>query len=138
MKTALDIKPYLKEPKFPHFAAGRRTQQLKANARKMRTCVQNGVRKRLPALLRLPILDQSKLRFKNPIPPNPEPMKLATAFSGATQQRNAKEPNIGKTYSGRNCQSVTAARTEKKTIICFLDVLVGCSLCFFCVSKRAV
>ena len=95
------------------------------------TWVQYGVKNKLPALLRLLILDQSRLRFKNPIPPKPAPMKFAVAFLGATQHNKAKDPNIGKTYSGRNCQSVTVASTEKKTTICFLDAADGCSLCFF-------
>jgi len=71
---------------LPHFAAGISIQQLTANARKIRTWVQNGVKKRLPALLRLLILDQSRLRFINPMPPKPDPMKFAVAFLGATKQ----------------------------------------------------
>jgi hypothetical protein len=72
------------------------------------------------------------------MPPNPAPMKLALGFRGATQQRNARDLSIGKAYSGRNCQKITAVSTAKKTYICFLDVDDGCSLWFFCVSKRAV
>ena len=44
---------------------------------------------------------------------------------------------MGKAYSGRNCHSVTADRTRKKTLVCFRDALDGFSRCFFWDSKRA-
>jgi len=134
----LFIRPYLNDPRLPHFAQGNKIQQLATNAKKITTCVQYGVRKRLPLLPRLETFAQSRLKFKNPMPPNPAPMKLALGFRGATQQRKARDPSIGKAYSGRNCQRVTAVSTAKKTYICFLEVDDGCSLWFFCVSKRAV
>ena len=115
-----------------------RTQQFTAKAKKMITWVQNGVKKRLPLFPKLDTLDQSRLRFKNPIPPKPAPMKFAVAFLGATQQRKAKDPSMGKANSGRNCQNVTAPRTAQKVCICFLEVVDGKSLCFFCVSNNAV
>lgn len=124
VKTWLDMRPYLNEPKLPHFAAGINTQQLTTNARKTITCVQNGDKKN-PPTFPFEMLDQSRLKFMKPMPPKPAPMKLATAFSGATQHRNAKDPNIGKTNSGRNCHNVIPPRTEKKTIICFREAVDG-------------
>lgn len=104
----------------------------------MITCVHHGVTNKLPLLLRLLKLDQSNDRFNMPIPPNPEPMKFAVAFLGATQHKNAREPSIGKINSGRNCHVVINASEKKNTFICFLETRVGFAFCFFCVSKRAV
>lgn len=84
------------------------------------------------------MFDQSRDRLRKPIPPKPEPTKLATWLCGATQQRKASEPSIGKTYSGRNCHRVTPSKTNQNTFVCFWDSGVGFCLCFFWVSKRAV
>lgn len=100
----------------------------------MITCVHHGVRNRL---VLTEILDQSSDKFRNPMPPKPPPMKLATLLRGATQQRNASEPSMGKTNSGRNCHRMTAVRTAKKILICLRERRVGFWRCFFCVSKRA-
>lgn len=72
------------------------------------------------------------------MPPKPAPTKLATALFGATQHRKAREPSMGNTNSGRNCQRMTASSTRKKTFDCLRDSAVGFSRCCFCVSKRAV
>jgi hypothetical protein len=64
------------------------------------------------------MLDQSREKFRKPIPPKPEPMKFATGFLGATQHKNASEEVMGKTYSGKNCQRVIPPKHEKKMIIC--------------------
>ena len=138
MKRRLDINSSFQLPRLPHFAAGSSIQQLTTKARKMMTWVHHGVTNKLLELLKLAILDQSSVRFKKPIPPKPEPMKFATLFFGATQQRNAKEPSIGNTNSGRNCHKVIPARTPKNTLICFFETRDGCCLCFFWVSNRAV
>lgn len=109
------MSPCLYEPRFPHLAAGRSTQQLKANAKNNTTCVHQGV-SRIDEPFQL-MFDQSKERFKKPIPPIPDPIKLATGFRGATQQRKASDEVNGKTYSGRNCQSVIPRREKKKIFI---------------------
>lgn len=75
--------------------------------------------------------DQSSDKFSMPIPPNPAPTKFAVGLRGATQQRNASDPSIGQTYSGRNCHSVTPSSTRKKTFSCLCESLVGFSRCFF-------
>ena len=62
---------------LPNFAAGMITQQLTAYARNIITWVQKGVRNRLPPE---DMLDQSKERFRNPMPPKPLPIKLAVAL----------------------------------------------------------
>lgn len=133
-KTRFDMTLWFHLAMFPNLAAGMITQQLTAYARKRITCVQNGVKKRLPPE---EILDQSRERFRNPIPPKPLPMKFAVALCGATQQRKARDPSMGKTNSGRNCHTMTPPRTAKKIFICFLERRVGCSLCFFWVSNSA-
>lgn len=102
------------------------------------TWVYQGVRNKLPILLRLAMVDQSRDRLRNPIPPSPELMKLADAFRGATQHKNASDESIVKTYSGRNCQKNTAIRVRKNTRICLLDTGDGYSLCRVWVSKSAV
>lgn len=129
------MRPCLYEERLPHFTAGIRTQQFTTKAANIMTCVQYSVRNKFVLAL---ISDQSRDRFKNPMPPKPEPRKLAVAFSGATQHKKARDPSIGKTYSGRNCQRITPTRTEKKTFICLLDLAEGCVRSFFCVSKSAV
>lgn len=91
----------------------------------MITCVHHGVTNKLLLLLRLLILDQSKVKFNRPIPPKPDPMKFAVALFGATQHRNAMEPSIGNAYSGRNCHKVMNSNTEKNTFICFLETRDG-------------
>lgn len=115
--------------------AGNKTQQLKAKATNMMTWVHHGVKKRL---VTWEIDDQSKERFRNPMPPNPAPMKFAVGLLGATQHKKAMDPSMGKAYSGRNCHRITPSRTRKKTLICFRDSLVGFSRSFFWVSKSAV
>jgi hypothetical protein len=82
-------------------------------------------------------LDQSRERFKKLIPPMPAPIKLAVALRGATQHRNDNELRNGKTYSGRNCQIITATRTHKKTYFCFFAALES-ELDFLKVSKSDV
>ncbi len=139
VNTLLDIRNCAVDPPSPpHLAAGKSTQQLNANARKIISCVQKGVKNMLPLLLRLDTLDQSSDRFKNPIPPKPEPMKFAVRLCGATQHKNASDPTNGKTYSGRNCHRATPKKAPQKTIIWRLDNGEGYSLCFFCVSNSAV
>lgn len=101
----------------------------------MTTCVHQGFRKRLPLE---DMLDQSRLRFKKPIPPNPAPIKFATWLRGATQHKKARDPSMGKTNSGRNCQRMMPSRAIQKTLVCLRDSCVGFCLCFFCVSNRAV
>jgi hypothetical protein len=138
VNTRLDIKCNFQLSKFPHFAAGNKAQQLNTKARKMMTWVHHGVTNRLLLSLKLLRLDQSSDRFKTLVPPKPEPRKVATELWGATQHRKAKEPSIGKTFSGRNCQGVMPSRTPKKTFIFSRETREGVSLCFFCVSNRAV
>lgn len=99
------------------------------------TCVHHGVRNRLAPEA---MLDQSSDRLRKPMPPKPAPIKLATGLRGATQHRNASDPSMGKTNSGRNCHRMTATSTPKKTRICLLERGDGFSRCFFCVSKSAV
>ena len=116
-------------------AAGIKTHALKAKPMNITTWVHQGVRNRLYLAV---MFDQSRDRLRKPMPPKPAPMKLATWLCGATQQRKASEPSIGKTYSGRNCHKVTPSKTSQNTFVCFRDSGVGFCLCFFWVSKRAV
>ena len=116
-------------------AAGIKTHALKAKPMNITTWVHQGVRNRLYLAV---MFDQSRDRLRKPMPPKPAPMKLATWLCGATQQRKASEPSIGKTYSGKNCHSVTPSKTSQNTFVCFRDSGVGFCLCFFWVSKRAV
>jgi hypothetical protein len=134
----LDINCKFQLPRLPHFAAGSKIQQFATYARKMMTCVHHGVINRLLLLLKLLRLDQSRDKLRTLMPPNPAPTKFATGLRGATQQRKANDPSIGKMYSWRNCQRVIPSRTLKNTFICFLETRVGFSLCFFCVSNSAV
>lgn len=136
--SLFDIKWCCQIPKPPHLARGMRTQQLKAKARKAMTCVYHGVTNKFPIPSILLMFDQSSVRFKNPMPPRPLPMKFATLLFGATQQRKASDESIGKTYSGRNCHKVIPRSTLKNTIVCFLETGDGNSRCLVWVSNSAV
>ena len=138
MKRRLDMSPCSQIPKPPHLANGSKTQQLKTNAENTTTCVYHGVKNRLPIALRFPTFAQLRDKFRNPIPPSPPPTKFAAALFGATQQMNAREDSIGKTYSGKNCQVATASSEKKKTFICRRETGDGNSRCRVCVSNRAV
>ena len=71
-------------------SGGRSTQQLKTKAANSTACVQNGI-----SMICDVIFDQSRERFRKPIPPRPAPMKFAVAFRGATQHRNESELKKG-------------------------------------------
>lgn len=77
------------------------------------------------------MFDQSRERFKKPMPPKPAPTKFATWLRGATQHKKESDPNMGKTYSGRNCHRVIPSRTSQNTLVSLRDAGVGFCLCFF-------
>jgi hypothetical protein len=91
---------------------------LKTKAAVSTTVVQNGT---IIGLVRdwLLMFAQSNVRLRKPMPPIPEPIKFATGFRGATQQRKDSDESIGKTYSGRNCHTIMKMNAPKKMYFCF-------------------